>query len=518
MSDTPSDGQPPLLRVRCVVKSFPGVRALDGAELTLRRGEVHALMGENGAGKSTLIKVLTGVHVPDAGTMELDGERIAPTSPRDAERLGISTVYQEVNLVPTRTVAENLCVGRFPRRLGLIDWRAAHRRAEAALERLGLKLRVGRQLDEYSIAIQQMVAIARALDSEAKLLVLDEPTSSLDESETDHLLGVMDRLRDEGLAILFVTHFIDQVYRISDRITVFRNGAFVVEAPTKELPRLELIGRMVGKDPAALEAREAEVRARRRGFSETASAVAVDRLGKRGMVEPVSFEVGAGQTVGLAGLLGSGRTEIARLMFGVDEADTGTLRVGGREVRPKTPREAMKLGFAMTPDDRKAAGIIPTLSVRDNIVLALQASRGMWRRLPPGEQRELADRFIAALKIKVSSREQPVRTLSGGNQQKVLLARWLATEPKLVILDEPTRGIDVGAKGEIESLIHDLADKGVSVVFISSELEEVVRVSQRVVVLRDRKQVGMLEGEAISEHRIMQMIARDDEPAEVGRG
>ncbi len=510
MSEPVSEQNEVLLRVSGVVKTFPGVRALDGARLTLRRGEVHALMGENGAGKSTLIKVLTGVHTPDAGTIELDGAMISPSSPRDAESLGVSTVYQEVNLVPTLSVAENLCLGRFPRRFGAIDWRNAHRRAERALSRLGLELSVTRRLDEHSIAIQQMVAIARALDSDAKLLILDEPTSSLDESEVDRLLALMDRLRSEGLAILFVTHFMDQVYRISDRITVFRNGAFVTEAPTAELPRIELIGRMVGKDPEALRVREAEVRARHRTRAESESLARVEGLGKRGRVGPVTFEIGKGETVGLAGLLGSGRTETARLMFGADQAESGSIRIDGDARRPGSPREAMRLGFAMTPDDRKAAGIIPTLSVRDNIVLALQSSKGIWRKLSGAQQRDLADRFIALLNIKVSGREQAVGTLSGGNQQKVLLARWLATEPRLVILDEPTRGIDVGAKGEIESLILDLAEKGVSVVFISAELEEVVRVSQRVVVLRDRRQVGILEGESITEHAIMSMIARDD--------
>ncbi|USN98043.1 MAG: sugar ABC transporter ATP-binding protein [Phycisphaeraceae bacterium] len=511
-----SSTHPPLLLVRGVSKSFPGVRALDNVELTLRRGEVHALMGENGAGKSTLIKVLTGVYPHDGGTIEFDGRAISPASPRDAERAGISTVYQEVNLVPTLSVAENLCVGRFPTRGGLIRWGAARRRAETALERVGLKLRVGRQLDEYSLAIQQMVAIARALDAEAKLLILDEPTSSLDESEVDRLLELMDSLRSGGLAILFVTHFMGQVYRISDRITVLRNGAFVAESMAKDLPRFDLIGQMVGKDPEALRAREAEVRALHQKKAGGGTLARVNGLGKQGSVAPVGFEIGEGQTVGLGGLLGSGRTETARLIFGIDKADAGSLEIDGKAHRPGSPREAMALGIAMTPDDRKVNGIIPNLSVRDNIVLALQSKRGIWRRISPKAQRDLAAKYIASLNIKTSNAETPVGTLSGGNQQKVLLARWLAVNPRLFILDEPTRGIDVGAKGEIEHLVADLAEQGMSLVFISSELEEVARVSQRVVVLCDREQVGELEGEAISEHAILEMIARAGEKEEEG--
>lgn len=513
MTDSTTTGPAPLLAVRGVSKSFPGVRALDNVELTLRKGEVHALMGENGAGKSTLIKVLTGVYSPDVspegGSMELFGRSIRPGSPRDAEAVGISTVYQEVNLVPTLSVAENLCMGRFPKSAGVIRWGATKKRARAAIERVGMKLDVGRQLSEYSLANQQMVAIARALDTDAKLLILDEPTSSLDAQEVEQLFNVMSRLRDEGLGILFVTHFMDQVYRICDRITVLRNGGYVGEYMTKELPRLELIGKMVGKDVAALEQQEAEAKSRHSRSFTGEPLVEIRRLGRSGSVAPVSFTIEKGQTVGLAGLLGSGRTEINRLLFGVDEADSGgAMLVDGREVRPKSPRQAMMLGFAMTPEDRKAAGIIPNLSVRENIILALQSKRGIWRRIPLKAQRELADKYIASLKIKTPDREQLVKNLSGGNQQKVLLARWLAVQPRLFILDEPTRGIDVGAKGEIEKLVVDLAAQGMSLVFVSSELDEVARTSQRVIVMRDRHQVGQLEADAISEHAILDMIAK----------
>lgn len=498
----------PLLTVRNVSKAFPGVKALQGVDLTLRAGEVHALMGENGAGKSTLIKVLTGVHTLDSGSIQLKGQSIRPVSPRDAESAGISTVYQEVNLVPTLSVAENLCMGRFPRKLGMINWRAAERRAHAALKRLDLELDVGQTLSSYSLAVQQMVAIARALDTDAKLLILDEPTSSLDEKEVNELLRVMDRLRKQGLGILFVTHFLDQVYRISDRITVLRNGGFVGEFATAALPQLELIGKMVGKDVASLESDAANAKAHKRHKTDADAILRVEQMGLGGSVANVNFEMLRGQTVGLAGLLGSGRTETARLLFGVDSADRGEMKVDQHTGQPRSPREAMRLGLAMTPEDRKAAGIIPNLSVRENIVLALQSQRGLWRRLSPAAQRELADRYITTLGIKTPDREQLVKNLSGGNQQKVLLGRWLAINPRVFILDEPTRGIDIGAKAEIEKLIGQLTADGMSILFISSELEEVARTCDRVVVMRDQRQVGQLDGEGISEHAILNMIAK----------
>jgi len=495
-----------LLEMRGISKAFPGVQALDGVPFRLRRGEVHGLMGENGAGKSTLIKVLTGVYRRDAGEITLDGVPVHPTSPQHAEAVGISTVYQEVNLIPHLSVAENVCLGRQPTRLGMIRWRAIRRRAEAALDKLGLALDVSRQLSSYSIAIQQMVAIARALDVRAKLLVLDEPTSSLDEKEVAELFAAVARLRERGLGIIFITHFLDQVYRVSDRITVLRNGGFVGEYETKDLPRIELIGRMIGKDPSAIAA-DGERRPSAGAAAAGEALVHVDGLRRRGSVGPLTMTIHRGEVVALAGLLGSGRTEAARLLFGIDRPDGGQIRVTGRPERIRSPRRAIRLGFAFTPEDRRYAGIIPNLSVRENIVLALQASRGTWRTLSRKRQVEIAGRFIEALDIKTPGPEQPIANLSGGNQQKVLLARWLATEPRLLILDEPTRGIDVGAKAEIEGLIARLREQGMAILFISSELEEVVRDSQRVVVLRDRAQIGELVGGAISEQAILHLIA-----------
>ena len=494
-----------LLEMRGISKRFPGVLALDGVDFRLRRGEVHALMGENGAGKSTLIKALTGVHMRDEGKVVLDGVEIDPRSPRQAEELGISTVYQEVNLIAHLSVAENICLGREPTVFGKIRWGAVKRRAEEAMARLDLRVDVSRELSQCSIALQQMVAIARALDIRAKLLLLDEPTSSLDANEVAELFVVMRKLRDQGLGIVFITHFLDQVYGVSDRITVLRDGRLVGEYETSKLGRMELVSRMIGKDASKLE------RGEKRGAGGKAAGgvfVEAKQLGRRGSVSPMDIRIGKGEVVGLAGLLGSGRTEMARLLFGVDKADEGHVEVDGRMVTLGSPKQAIRLGFGFTPENRKTEGIIPHLSVRENIILAMQGRRGMWRALSNSEQMEIAERFIAALGIKTPSPEQAVSNLSGGNQQKVLLARWLANEPRLLILDEPTRGIDVGAKAEIEKLIGQLCEAGMSIVFISSELEEVVRTCQKVVVLRDGVKVGELEGEQVSEEAVMQTIAR----------
>jgi monosaccharide-transporting ATPase len=495
-----------LLEVTGLSKSFPGVKALDAVDLKVQAGEIHALMGENGAGKSTLIKALTGVYPRDAGETRLSGQAISPKSPREAEALGISTVYQEVNLIPHLSVAENICLGRQPTWFGTIRWRAITKRARAALARLDLSLDVNRQLSSYSIAIQQMVAIARALDISAKLLILDEPTSSLDKTEVEELFEKMRKLRENGLGIIFITHFLDQMYEISDSITVLRNGCRVGCFATKELPRIKLVAHMIGKAVQQVEALE-QKRASTATIRSDAPVLRASSLGKKGSVHAIDLEIRPGEVVGLAGLLGSGRTETARLLFGVDRPDHGSIQINHQVVKFKSPRTAIRYRIALTPEDRKVAGIIPNLTVRENIVLALQASRGSWRRLSISEQEKLADRFIQSLGIKTPNREQVVRNLSGGNQQKVLLARWLATEPKLFILDEPTRGIDVGAKAEVEKLIQSLRQEGLAVLFISSELEEVVRQSQRVVVLRDRRKVDELTEAAISEEAIMQSIA-----------
>ena len=493
---------PCVLRARSIGRSFPGVRALDDVGLCLRAGEIHALMGQNGAGKSTLIKVLTGVHRRDGGTIRFQGRDFHPTSPGDAQREGISTIYQELNLVPTLTVAENLFLGRAPRRWFGIDWKTMRRKAREVLASFDLDIDVDQPLGVMSTAVQQLVSIARAVDIDARLLIMDEPTSSLDTHETEVLFGVIDRLKAQGLGIIFVTHFLDQVYRVSDRITVLRNGTLVGTYEAAALSRLELVAHMLGHTPE-------EPRNGASGAEQGAVVLDARALGRRGL-EPFDLTVHAGEVVGFAGLLGSGRTEAARLLFGADDADTGT--INGNP--PRGPRHAIAQGIALTPEDRKVDGIIPDLSVRENIALVVQRRLGVV--ISHAEQTRIAQRFVDSLKIKTPSVEQPVRLLSGGNQQKVILARWLAANPRLLILDEPTRGIDIGAKDEIEALIRQLSADGLSVVFISAALEEVTRLCRRIVVFRDRKQVAELQGADVPE--VMAVIAgRSDEEREEAR-
>jgi simple sugar transport system ATP-binding protein len=496
--------QDAVLQMTGISKSFPGVRALSGVDFTVRAGEVHALMGENGAGKSTLVKVLTGVYPRDGGEVRFDGRPINPRSPQDAEACGISTVYQEINLIPELSVAENICLGRQPRRWGLIDWRGVRARAERALARLELSIDVSQNLSSYPVAIQQMAAIARALDVDSKLLILDEPTSSLDEHEVEDLFRVVRSLRQQGMGVVFITHFLDQTYGISDRITILRDGRLVGTYETATLPRLEMVGKMIGKDPRQVAEMEKRQGVRRQGGKRFLEA---ENLGRAGSIAPVSFAIAEGEVVGLAGLLGSGRTELARLVFGIDQPDSGALKLDGAPARVDSPQRAIRHGFAFTSEDRKVSGIVPDLSIRENIVLALQGRRGVVRVLSKKEQYEIASRLIEALGVKTPGPDQAIKNLSGGNQQKALLARWLALQPRLLILDEPTRGIDVGAKAEIEKLMRELCDKGMAILFISSELEEVARDSDRIVVLRDRKKVGELAGEDIDLHAVMKLIA-----------
>jgi len=494
-----------LLEARGIVKLFPGVRAVNGVDFKLRAGEIHALMGENGAGKSTLLKVLTGAYRRNEGQILLDGKPIDPRSPAESQKLGISTVYQEVNLVPTLSVAENLFLGRQPTIFGKINWRAMRLAAKVAMARLYLHIDVEALLGSFPIAIQQLVAIARALDTKARVLVLDEPTSSLDADESARLFDLLRQLRTDGIGIIFVTHFLDQVYEISDRITVLRNGKLVGEYLTKELPRVELIEAMMGKALAEFESDKPAAAATT--AREPVPFVRTENLGKTHSVSEIDLSIAPGQVVGLAGLLGSGRTQVARLLFGLDQPDQGAMLVDGRSRTFANPRAAMRNRFGFCPEDRKTQGILPDLTVRENIALAFQSSVGWTRTLSRSRQQQLAEKYIAALGIATRDADTPVKNLSGGNQQKVILARWLASDPRFLILDEPTRGIDVGAKAEIQKLILTLAGKGMSILFISSELEELVRCCSTVTVLRDRKKVAELSGPAVTESRIIQAIA-----------
>ncbi|WP_250523388.1 MULTISPECIES: sugar ABC transporter ATP-binding protein [unclassified Caballeronia] len=502
---------PPVLELRGIDKRFAGVHALQDVNLALYPGEVHALMGQNGAGKSTLIKVLTGVVSLDAGEILLEGRAIHPDSPLDAQKLGISTVYQEVNLCPNLSVAENIFAGYFPRRGALhgyrIDWDKTHGQARELLARIGLDIDVTRVLTSYSVAVQQMVAIARALKLSSKVLILDEPTSSLDDDEVRRLFDVLRRLREQGLAILFVTHFLNQVYAISDRITVLRNSRRVGEWPTSELGAQALIAAMLGRELAAAQARQSPPDDIETATQETALLDAT-RLGQKGQLQPLDLRVRAGEVVGVAGLLGSGRTELAKLLFGLEKPDEGELRIDGMPVSFTTPAQAIRHGIAFCPEERKADGIVAELSLRENIALALQARMGARRCLTRAEQNALAERFVRALGIKAATLDMPIGLLSGGNQQKALIARWLATEPRLLILDEPTRGIDVAAKQEIMDEILRLASTGMAVLFISSEISEVVRIANRIVVLRDRRKVGELPV-GTSEDTVCEMIGAE---------
>jgi len=496
-----------LLEIRGLSKSFPGVKALDSVDFTLRRGEIHALMGENGAGKSTLIKVLTGVHKKNSGYIKLDGKDFEAASPMDAARKGISTVYQEINLLPNLSVAENIYIGRQPMRRGIIDWKTLNHKAGKALAKLDLNFDVTRPLSSFSTAIQQMVAIARALDIKAKVLVLDEPTSSLDMIECRNLFATMQKLKQDGISIIFITHFLDQVYETSDRITVLRNGKFIGEYKTAELPRFELISRMLGKD---LEQEMASSGKKTTdALTQKEPFMTLDSVEKKGVLFPFDLEMHKGEVLGLAGLLGSGRTEMAKLLFGIDKTTGGTIKIDGTSVGIHSPKQAIDHSIAFCPEDRKTEGIIPDLTVRENIVLPLQAGKGFFKGISRKEQDKITDRFIELLKIKVSSREQKAGNLSGGNQQKVILARWMAMNPRLLILDEPTRGIDVGAKAEIEKLIQRLSREGRSVLFISSELEEIVQCCSRVAILKDRKKLGEISEKALSEDNIMNTLAQE---------
>lgn len=503
-----------VLEMRDITKNFTGVRALSHVDFTLRKGEIHALMGENGAGKSTLIKVLTGVHEFESGEIHMEGTNgaIVNHSPQEAQANGISTVYQEVNLCPNLTVAENLFIGREPRRFGMIDWKQMNERSGKLLESLDIHVPPTQMLEECSLAIQQMIAIARAVDMKCRVLILDEPTSSLDDDEVEKLFVLMRRLRDEGVGIIFVTHFLEQVYAVCDRITVLRNGELVGEYETKDLPRVMLVAKMMGKDFDDLADIKGDHKDKR--IRDAQPVIEAKGISHKGTIKPFDLTINKGEVIGLTGLLGSGRSEMARAIYGADKAETGTLKVNGKEVKINSPLDAMKLGMAYLPEDRKAEGIIADLSVRENIIIALQAKKGMFHPLSKKEMEEAADKYIDLLQIKTASRETPIKSLSGGNQQKVILGRWLLTNPDYLILDEPTRGIDIGTKTEIQKLVLDLADQGMAVTFISSEVEEMLRTCSRMAVLRDGQKVGELEENELSQSGIMKAIAGGDDKNE----
>ena len=531
-----------ILTMTGINKSFPGVRALHQVDFSLRRGEIHAIMGENGAGKSTLIKILTGVYSMDEGSVTVAGKQVKINSVQDAQRHGINTVYQEVNLCPNLTVAENLFLGYEPRTAGIISWRKMYRKAGELLQKLNISVSPAVQLDTCSIAIQQMIAIARAVSiglvnnpvdgnpvdgnsvdegsvdekstpgavaglADCKILILDEPTSSLDKDEVQKLFSLMRQLKAEGVGIIFITHFLDEVYEVCDRITVLRNGELIGEYKARDLPKFELVAKMIGKDLddlAGLKVDRDELNVRQ---DEVPFLEARDLSSGPSHVAPFNLSIRKGEVTGFSGLLGSGRSELVRALYGADKAVHGDLFVKGKNVKIKKPLDAINHGMSYLPEDRKADGILSELSVRENIIIALQVKQGLFKRLSRREMEKHADKYIELLNIKTSSRETPLKSLSGGNQQKVILARWLLINPEFMILDEPTRGIDVGTKTEIQKLILKLASEGKCIAFISSELDEMIRTCSRMVIMRDRNKVGELSGADINQEKIMRTIA-----------
>jgi ribose transport system ATP-binding protein len=504
----------PLLVMGDINKRFQGVQALSAATLEVDPGEIMALVGQNGAGKSTMIKVLTGAYRRDSGSILFAGQPIDFTSPQAAQRGGISTIYQEINLVPFRSVAENVFLGREHRRYGLLDWSRMNTEAAELLRRFAVAIDVRRPLMEFSTAIQQMVAIARAVSFKAQLVIMDEPTSSLDEREVAVLFDVMRRLRAEGVAVIFVGHRLDELYRVCDRVTVMRDGRTVMVSPMADIGKLNLIAAMLGRDLETVRAHSTGFSAAHAAAGEVVLTAEGLRIGRK--VRDARVEVRERQIVGLTGLLGSGRTEVARAIFGADPPDAGTIEISGRPVSPQEPAEAIALGVGYCSEDRKADGIVPDMSVRENMTLGILPRLTSMGIVDEVRQREIVDKFMKRLAIKASSAEQKIRELSGGNQQKVLLARWLCTDPKLLILDEPTRGIDVGAKAEIQALIRELADQGLGVLMISSELEEITEGADRVFVLSDGRTVADLSHAEASAGAIIAAMAHSD--AEAGHG
>lgn len=505
-----------LLSMSGIDKAFAGVTALSQTTLEVAPGEVHALIGQNGAGKSTLIKILTGVYRRDGGTILFNGAESVISTPREAQAAGIATIYQELNLVPLRSVTENVMMGYEPKRMGVfIDWKEAHRHTREILARFGIDIDVRAPLGSYSTAIQQLVAIARAVSLDARLVIMDEPTSSLDASEVEVLFGVVRSLREAGVSVLYVSHFLDELFEICDRVTTMRDGRTVDCRAIAGTTKLELIAGMLGRDAADIaQAGMTEFSGGSAGAAEKGEVLLqAENVSTGPRLNDFDMTVHRGEIVGLGGLLGAGRTEAARAIFGVDRLTKGRVRIHGKDNALETPSDAIRAGVGYLTEDRKAEGIIPDMSVRENLTLALLPRLTRNGQIDRAREKKLVETYIKALGIKTANMEQPIRELSGGNQQKVLLARWLAIEPDLLILDEPTRGVDVGAKREIQAIIRDSVAKGVGVVLISSEFEEIVEGADRIIVLNEGRIVTELTNPGITEDALVRALAHTDEAA-----
>ncbi|MDI1243417.1 MAG: sugar ABC transporter ATP-binding protein [bacterium] len=500
----------PLLRMEKIKKVFSGVVALDDVHFSLEQGEVHSLVGENGAGKSTLIKVLTGAYHRDGGEMFLEGSPVNFRTPEEAQHAGVVAVYQEVNLLMFRSVAENMFLGREPRRFGLIDWKRMYRDAGEVLRNLGLQIDPKATLGTLNIASRQMIAIARGVSLGAKVLVLDEPTSSLTEHEVVLLYDVIRRLKEQGTGIVYISHRFDELYAVCDKVTVLRDGKFIATRPLAGLERMDLICLMLGKKREDLEKKGSTAFGDHHESSSAKPLLEAEHLRRGRHLRDVSITAGRGEILGMAGLLGSGRTEVARAVFGADSIDEGKVSLEGKQLNLRSPHDAIRAGLAFLSEDRKAEGIVPDWSVRENMTLAALPALTRFGVVSRSAQNQIVERFMSRLGIKASSGEQKIRDLSGGNQQKVLLARWLCKNPKFLILDEPTRGIDVGAKSEIQALINELAEDGMGVLMISSELEELVEGSSRIVVMRDGECCAELTGKEISQDSIVKAMAAEE--------
>lgn len=512
MSVQPPPAADLLLEMRDIVKIFPGVVALDHARLTVAKGEVHAIVGQNGAGKSTLMKILNGAYQRDGGTIVFDGQQVDYVTPHQAQVGGISTIYQEINLVPFRSVAENIFMGREPRRFGLIDWPRMNREARDILDRFGIRLDVKQPLLNLNVALQQMVAIARAVSFGSRLVIMDEPTSSLDEREVATLFDAIRQLKASGVSVIYISHRLDELHQVGDTITIMRDGQTIEETSLAGITKLEIVAKMLGKNIGELRREGTTGFAEQKVDIETQPFYVATQIEAEPVLKDASIELRKGEILGLSGLLGSGRTELARILFGADKPDGGTLTLDGVPSPIASPRDAIRQGIGYCSEDRKAEGIIPEMSVRENLTLAALPTLTKNGIIDPDAQQQIVDRFVQLLSIKTSDVEQPISQLSGGNQQKVLLARWLCLNPRLLLLDEPTRGIDVGAKAEIHHLIETLADEGMSVLMITSEIEEIVEGSNRVTVLRDGRSVAEFDCAQISQDAIISAMAEGSDP------